>query len=291
MKRHIVSILITACLCCTTACDRDEMSDGTIFDTSVPYRNEVDQWLYNNFTLPYNIDVKYKWEDLESAMTYDLSPASADNAYKLAKIIHFVWLEAYVEVAGKDFIRTYVPKQILMVGSPAYNADSQTTTLGTAEGGLKVNLYDVNSISRFMDQPQVLNDRYFHTMHHEFSHILHQTKNYDTTFKTITESDYVGSQWETYTAKPEEANRKGFVTAYAMDQPDEDFAEVISTYVTNDQAYWDSLLVVAGPTGAPLIRQKFDIVEKYMLTYWNIDLTELRRTVLRRSAQVGQLEY
>ena len=113
----------------------------------------------------------------------------------MAQIIKYVWLEAYDEIAGINFMRTYVPKQILFVGSAAYDADTQTSTLGTAEGGLKVILYNINTIENNIDDPEVLNAYYFHTMHHEFSHILHQTKPYSTDFEKITPSEYVGAQW------------------------------------------------------------------------------------------------
>ena len=41
----------------------------------------------------------------------------------------------------------------------------------------------------------MLNEYYFQTMHHEFAHILHQTKNFDPSFERITENSYVGSDW------------------------------------------------------------------------------------------------
>lgn len=289
MRKHISFVLLLAGLAFVLpACNNDEIEDQSIFDTSSPERNEFDQWLLKNYVTPYNIEVKYKWEDIESDMSYDLVPANMDESKKLAQIIKYVWLEAYDEVAGIDFMRTYVPKQILLVGSAAWDADTQTSMLGTAEGGLKIILYNVNDLDRYVDSIPVLNEFYFHTMHHEFSHILHQTKPYNTDFQTITEDDYVGAQWS---EQPDStAHHLGFVTPYAMDQPDEDFAEVISTYITNDQTYWDGLLEDAGETGADLISRKLEMIRTYLRESWDIDIDHLRSVVLRRSSEIKELD-
>ncbi len=61
-------------------------------------------------------------------------------------------------------------------------------------------------------------------MHHEFAHILHQTKNYDQSFKRISESFYIGGDW--IYASDEDAQKKGFITAYAQNEANEDFVEM-----------------------------------------------------------------
>ena len=125
--------------------------------------------------MPYNIALKYHMEDIESNHDYTLAPADYDKSVKLAHIVKYAWLETYDEVAGIDFTRQYVPKVLHLVGSAAYE-DNGTMVLGTAEGGLKVTLYLVNNLKIDAD---FLNEYYFKTMHHEFAHILHQTKSYD----------------------------------------------------------------------------------------------------------------
>ena len=288
MKKYIGYLLLAGLTLTTVSCNDDDLDSNSIFNTTPPARNEFDNWLLTNYVAPYNIEVKYKWEDIESNLTYDLVPAGMKESIKLAKVVKYVWLESYDEVAGIEFLRTYVPKQILMIGSAAYDADTQTVMLGTAEGGMKVNLYNVNNIDNYLNDPEQLNASYFHVMHHEFTHVLHQTKPYDPDFEKITESDYIGSQWaETADTT---ANKKGFVTAYAMDQPDEDFAETISCYITNDQTWWDHLLKGAGEKGASLITQKFEIAKTYLRDSWNIDINQLRATVLRRCNEIPELD-
>ena len=259
--------------------------------------NGFDEWLLANYTYPYNVDFKYRMQDIESDHKYNLVPADYDKSVALAKIIKHVWMEAYTELAGPAFLRSYVPKTFHLIGSPAYDS-SGTKVLGTAEGGKKITLYEVNSLDFENVDIEVLNEYYFKTMHHEFAHILHQKRNYDPSFDRITEGKYVGFDWYFYVAENgnsylrEDADAwpEGFVTAYAMSEAREDFVENIAMYVTHDQAYWDNMLKVAGTAGAAIINQKFTIVYNYMLETWGINLDDLREIVLRRQQEIPELD-
>ncbi|MBR1463914.1 MAG: putative zinc-binding metallopeptidase [Prevotella sp.] len=276
------------CLCLTillagalAACSNDDVSDDTIFvDEDESQMNAFDSWKYQNYTLPYNIKLMYKMEDIESDFTYTLAPADYSKSVKLAHIVKYAWLEAYDEVAGINFTRKYVPKILHFIGSPAYNQNG-TMVLGTAEGGLKVTLYMVNNLK--IDE-SYLNTYYFHTMHHEFSHILHQTKNYDPAFDLISEADYVGGDWYLYDAGA--ALQKGFVSQYARNEAREDIAEVTATYICKSPEAWEALLAGAGDEGAAIITRKLNIVKKYMSESWGIDMDRLRSSVQSRMRHI-----
>lgn len=278
---YIIAILLTGFI---WSCSEDDVNVDSIFDTSEIERNEFEEWLLKNYTWPYNIDFKYRLEDIESDMDHTLAPADVDKSVKLAKLVKYCWLEAYDEVAGIDFTRTYVPKIIHLVGSAAYN-DDYTMVLGTAEGGLKITLYYVNSMAVNAD---FLNVYYFKTMHHEFAHILHQTKNYSTEFEQISVGKYIGDDWS-YSSDTE-ARLAGFVSPYAQSEPNEDFVEIISIYVTNTPEYWDALLADAGEEGAAIINEKFEIVRAYLEESWEIDINQLRNVVQRRCGDLDKLD-
>jgi substrate import-associated zinc metallohydrolase lipoprotein len=282
MKKYLflITVIVTAL---ASSCSEEKLGDS-IFDDSERTRNEFDQWLLSNYTYPYNIDFKYRMEDIESDLTYTLAPADIDQSVRLAKLVKYLWLEAYDEVAGIDFTRTYIPKVIHLIGSPAYNSNN-SIILGTAEGGLKVTLYNVNSLTV---NPAYLNYWYFKTMHHEFTHILNQTKKYDPEFDRISDADYIGGDW--VNVSDNTAYRAGFASPYSMDSPGEDFAELFSIFVTSTQAGWDAILSQAGTAGAQIINQKFDIVVKYLRDVWKIDLYELRDIVQRRSGDIYELD-
>ena len=244
--------------------------------------NEFDQWLLENYVYPYNIEVKYRLDDNETDVDYDLVPAEYDKAFALARIVKYVWMEAYDEIWGIETTRTYVPKVIQMIGNVAYTESGMI--LGQAEQGMKVMLYMVNGLDVNNLDMDMMNEFYFKTMHHEFTHVLNQTKAYDPAYDRITEADYIGSDW--YQMQDEEARQKGFISAYAMDRGSEDFAEMVSIYVTNTADTWEAFMQQAGETGRPILEQKFEIVYNYMRDSWGVDLDELREVVQRRQNEI-----
>ena len=278
-----LSVLLAAVL--LVSCGEEKLDPNSqVIDSNVE-QNEFDEWLYDNYVLPYNIEFLYRMVYKESDMNYYLVPAEYDKSVQIAKLMIHLCLEAYDEVTGdKEFIRTYFPKMIHIIGSAAYR-NNGTMVLGTAEGGLKITLYMINSLQL---DPDYLNEYYFHTMHHEFAHILHQTKPYSSDFDMITGSAYVNDSWNS-TFSDEEALQNGFITPYASSEPNEDFVELLSTYITNTPKFWSDMLKAAGTDGSAIIKQKFDIVYNYMKNTWGIDLDELRDIILRRQSEIDEL--
>lgn len=272
-----------------TSCSEDSLSDISIFDTESPERNELDNWLLTEYVNPYNIDFKYRFEDKESDHQYNLLPADYDKSIALAKLVKFLWLESYEELMNDEgmFIKTYCPKIITLIGSKAYNPDSHSVVLGTAEGGLKVVLYNVNELDTDNPDVEVLNEWYFKTMHHEFAHILHQTKDYPVEYNEITMGKYTGPSWINLSEK--EALELGFISNYASTESQEDFVEIIANYVTHDAQWWKERMDMAGE-GKEALQQKLEIVKEYLITSWDISLDELRTIVQRRSAEVSSLD-
>ena len=285
--KQLIGIFIALATLSLWSCSEDDLDPNSIFGGTetgkVP--NEFDTWLLDNYTTPYNIEFKYRFEDMESDDEYNLAPADYDKSIALAKFTKYLWLESYEELLGPEFIRTYCPRLMFLVGSPAYNTQG-SIVLGTAEGGLKITLYNVNNISLTSINVDQLNYWYFKTMHHEFSHILHQTKEYSTDFNEITPSNYQSTSW--VNVSDQEALDMGFVSPYASSETQEDFVEIISIYVTHTAEYWDNLVGSASAEGQGYINQKLEIVKDYMTTTWNIDLDELRDIVQRRSQEVAQ---
>lgn len=289
MKKNIYAILLAfVASFALMSCSDDDPSSESIFPTTSPKRDAFDKWLLENYTFPYNVEMKYKMEDIESDMKYHLVPADSAKTAKLSIIMKYLWFDAYNEVVGPDFIKENMPRTIHFIGSPAYNSEG-TMVLGTAEGGLKITLYMVNSLDdETLKDYDTMNKYYFHTLHHEFTHILNQKIPYDQSFKLITESGYVSGDW--YTISDKTAHQAGFVTPYAMVEPLEDFAEMLSNYVTMSQSEWNAILADAGTTGAASISAKLDIVRNYMQESWNVDIDQLRAAVLRRASTLSAVD-
>lgn len=288
MKKINYMLLIATVLTLLSSCSEDKLSGDTIFSEASPQRDAFDEWLLKNYTYPYNVDFKYRMEDIESDMKYTLVPADSAKSAKLAIIVKYLWFDAYSEVINAEFVKLNVPRTIHLIGSPAYNSEG-TKVLGTAEGGLKVTLYMVNWLTDDMLRDYAtMNEYYFHTLHHEFTHILNQKKPYDTSFDLITESGYVSGDW--YMKTDNEAHTAGFVTPYAMSEPVEDYAEMMSVYVTSTPQEWNAIIADAGVEGARLINNKLEMVRSYMNEQWNLDMDDLRDAVIRRAGELDKLD-
>jgi len=248
-------MILAAAALTFTACSEDSLDSNSIFDNkSSVVENEFDKWLQKNYVEPYNIEFKYRFEYKESDPKYNLAPADYDKSIALAKLTKYLWLEAYDELLGKDFLRTYAPKILNLVGSVAYNSNGGVV-LGTAEGGMKIVLYNVNSLNPDKLNMDFLNEWFFNTMHHEFAHILHQTKNYPTDFNEISKADYQSDSW--VNLSDEEALAMGFVNNYASSETQEDFVQTIAFYITKSDEEWAELLeqaivVVTDENGDPV---------------------------------------
>lgn len=292
--KKIIILLMTAVFGAfvLSGCSEDDLSKNSTMLDSTTVENDFDRWLKPNYLISYNIDFKYRFEDVLGDMDYNLTPADYNQAIKLAKLTQHLTLQVYDEVTGgKRFIRQNFPKIIHIVGSPAYN-ENDNIVLGVAEGGKMMTLYNVNIIDNLLatkNLPQ-LNELFFKTMHHEFGHILHQTRPYTTDFNAITPSLYVGDACFTTYRSDEQARQVGFITPYSSKTPDEDFVEHLSLYVTSTAQQWEAALKQGGD-GRPLLEQKSEIVRAYMLTTWEIDIDELRSAVLRRQDEIWELDY
>ena len=291
-KIALLAIVALGCTLTCSSCAEDDLSPNSVITEETSDPTPLDTWLYDNFVVPYNIEFAYRYQDMETDMAYNLTPASYEKSVQMAKLVRHLCLQSYDEVTGStDFIRSYFPKMIYLVGSPAYN-NNGSVVLGTAEGGTKITLYAVNR----MDPTDVnlLNEWYFKTIHHEFAHILHQTKPYSTDFDQITgtseSSRYVGNACFDVYPSDALARDDGFISAYASTSADEDFVELISIYVTNTADTWASMLSSASSSGRSMIEEKFEIAYKYMQNEWNIDLDELREVVLRRQGEVPTMD-
>lgn len=299
MKKYIaiISAALLA-LASLTSCQEEPLSEKSVIKVEKTDPTPFDNWLVENFVNPYNIDFKYRFEMGESDMNYYTIPAKYELAIKMAHLVKYLCVDTYDEVAGPEFTRGNFPKMFFLIGEWEYR-NNGTYILGTAEGGKKILLSGINYLDYVLEQgADELNYYYIKTIHHEFTHILNQTRDYPTIFSQITGSDYVADSWSEYpfdnSPDPDGNSNQptnycyehGFVSNYAQHSSGEDFAEMVSIYVTNPQSYWDELLKKAGANGAALIGAKFDIVQEYMLKTWGIELDQLRSTILRRQNDV-----
>mgnify|MGYP004619811169 FL=1 len=119
MKKVIYLALLIMTMGLVACSEDDKISSTTIFPTTPSERDAFDIWLQKNYTATYNIDVKYKMEDIESDMTYQLVPADSSKSAKIAILIKYLWFDAYNEAVGQNFVKANVPRIIHFIGSSA----------------------------------------------------------------------------------------------------------------------------------------------------------------------------
>ncbi|MBP5537131.1 MAG: putative zinc-binding metallopeptidase [Bacteroidales bacterium] len=282
MKKYIVYFTtILAALLLATACEQDNPDTSySVIADRIQEQNDFDRWLEANYVNPYNIDFKYRFELNESDVNYFTIPADMDNSIIMAHLVKYLCVDTYDEVAGIRFTRTYFPKMFFLIGEWEYR-NNGTYILGTAEGGKKILLSGINYLDQYMVSADALNYYYIKTIHHEFTHILNQTLAYPADFKEISGSDYIADEWNLTSGWLQ----KGFITQYSQHSDREDFAEMLSTYITNTEEQWDAWMTQAGD-GAEIIQAKLDLVRSYMLSGFDIDIDVLRNTILRRQDEV-----
>ena len=270
-----------------SSCTSDDPDEGkSVIVTPNEEQTEFDKWLEVNYAIPYNIDFKYRYKETESDYDYYTVPARYEDAIKMAHLVKYLCVETYDEVAGTDFTRRYFPKMFFLIGEWEYR-NNGTYVLGTAEGGRKILLAGLNYLTENIAKgPEYMNYYYFKTIHHEFTHIMNQTKDIPADFQLVTGDKYLGDMWseEPYNA---EYLQRGFISAYSQNSYTEDFAEMLSEYVTNDAETWNGWMEKAGDESAALINAKLDIVRRYMKENFNIDIDVLRATVQRRQADIS----
>lgn len=243
-------------------------------------QNELDKWLEQHYTQPYNIEVIYRWDAAQSYSSLSevqLVPVEFDAVQPMMAALRDVWFEPYIQATGnQDFLKEVAPKKIVLVGSPEYQNGS--FKLGQAEGGRKILLLNVNNFDASNESEL---KESLHTIVHEFTHILHQTKLFDKKYQEISTGRY-NSNWTLLSDT--EARHLGFITNYSMLNKDEDFAEMVSGILVFGKKWFDETVLAEAekstdnPNAKADLEAKLAIVESYFRDTWNIEFFDNETT-------------
>lgn len=260
MKKLLYIFSLTAFVLTFSSCSSEDDFTESIFDTNIPAVDEskatapFDQWLNENFLIPYNVEIQYRFNFPASDKNFQLTPAEYNRSQLLAHFIRYLFYDVYTKYAGEEFMKQYGPRMFHFIGSTGYSPTTGTEVLGTAAGGVKITLYNVNEIKPWSEtvdytpsDVEVLNERIFHTMHHEFSHILHQTKSYPITYGQVTSGSYDPIDWQERDSVT--THQLGYVTHYASSANYEDFVETLSGIITDTDARWMNRIINACSPG------------------------------------------
>ncbi len=260
----------------------------------VPYRpseeveltDPIDIWFYENLQKPYNCVVRWRWNDNFVSINYYVTPPRKDIMIEVGKMIKTFWLEPFILAGGEKFITEHFPPEIACIGSPLYNSDG-TITAGYADAGVRITLteldkFDLNNEEWLLNQLQ--------TIHHEFTHIVHQRHGLPERWEKISEEDYTGNSW--LNLNEAEAIKKGMVSNYATSTQYEDFAEFIGLFLTMPKTIFESKYLTLHDESQPdydglnggrqRLITKYDLMVNYYKSNFSIDIVRLRDIIEKR---------
>lgn len=282
MKKIFYSIIAVLMILNVVSCTKEEDNldvDLTKYNSDITANNEIDKWLTTSFVDPYNIEVVYRFERNFTDVNRDISPVYYEKVQPMMDAVLKTFLKTYEDVAGKAFIKKYTPKQFVLYGSPSYN-DNGSITLGTADNGRRIVLYELNSLD-FTNPNQV--KRPIHTIHHEFTHILNQNIVIPPAFEQISKADYT-SDWTGAANTAAVAKSLGFITRYSRSSFGEDFAEMTSFLLVDGQIAFENYCSTTNAAAASKLRAKEQLVTSYFKDYYNIDFKILQAAVQKSLA-------
>lgn len=299
MKNIFRILILFAVSTLFVQCNTDDSNSDYVAPTDPNISNPNDQYLYSNagksFFERYGTATRWRWDDNFIRPDQRATPIRSEFVIPTTKVVDHLWIGPYVESGegGKRLLEKLFPPEIVYIGSYIYKDDG-SRLLGFAEGGARITLLNLNTLD-FTDKDWFANPSggILTTLHHEFSHIVHQNFGIPVGFNTISDK-YLGPGWVNLPGDGrDDAIKLGMVRDYATSSEFEDFCEIISHLLVVDPAVFEedfitqedcSTYTTPGDVincqelnaGRLLIKQKVDLVVEYYKNTFNIDLIQVR---------------
>ncbi len=163
-------MLILVAVCTMVSCKKEDDLNVDVNDLNPddPALNtELDAWLQQTFLDPYNAAVVYRYNRYYHDNEKNIAPVKTEMVKPTMETVLNGYINPYYKVAGRDFIKKYIPKEWVLFGSYSYNSDG-VVIAGTASAGRRITLYGLNN---FRATPSFVAG-HLGVIHHEFGHIL-----------------------------------------------------------------------------------------------------------------------
>ena len=287
MKNHFLYFLLT--LMTISSCRK---SDGPLDVDLSKYNADtyaadpvIDKWLTDSLNMPYNIQTVYRFERNLTSVERNISPIELERVLPTMRAVRNIFLKPYEKVAGAAFIKKLTPKQFVLYGSPSYN-DNGSITLGTADGGRRVVLYELNNIN--LTNGEAVR-RVMRTIHHEFTHIITQNIDIPPSFEQISKADYT-TDWTGSANTPALAKELGFISQYSRSSFEEDFAEMIAHLLVEGQPWFNNYINTTNAKArAALLAKEKDVID-YFQTFFNINFKDLQAEVQKSLKEIYSVQ-
>ena len=246
MKINKIAFLLLFVLNCI-ACSEDKLNEVSVIDEGKAQieATELDNWILNNITKPYGIEVIYRWEKNNNSPGVFIYPPKVEKVRAVLEAVKELGLETYRlnEVGGKDFLLGRVPIKLYLYGGGNPDENGVERLYNPQLTAAEMCLYNVNDFEAGnADKVFVL----MRSVHHQLAKRLMQLMNYDyDKFFAISGHRYTGTTEPIaaplgYAQTGKEkfgldsyANKRGFYTMLSFLSAEDDFAEIISSTLTS----------------------------------------------------------
>ncbi len=281
-----------------TNCTSDDANDKYIPPVITESNHQNDLYLKGLFD-KFGTAVRWRWDDRFIKPTQRAVPIADSLVIPVTQLIEYLWIGPYESAgeAGEQFILELFPPELQYMGSFIYKNDG-TILLGFAEAGARITLLNLNAYD--LEDRQWLTSPgggVLATVHHEFTHIVHQNYAIPVGFNKISDR-YLGNGWSNNVSL-NDAIKLGMVRNYGTMNEDEDFCEIVSHYLTMPLEQFNDRYINLKDietiedleerkeeeelnAGRVKIAQKLDMIIKYYKSSFDLDLKAIQQEMEER---------
>ena len=308
-----IAFILSFILSCV-ACSEDKLSENSVIDENKTQieATELDNWILNNITKPYGIEVIYRWEKNSNADGVYIYPPKIEKVRAVLKAVKELGLDTYLlkEVGGKDFLLGRLPIKLYLYGGGNPDENGVERLYNPQLTAAEMCIYNVNEFEPTdFDKVFVL----MRSVHHQLAKRLMQFVSYDRDkFYAISGHRYTGTTEPIaaplgYAKTGKErfgldnyANKRGFYTMLSFLSAEDDFAEIISSTLTSTpKEVYDAGVAASTPDTDvdPEVNARYakeaeqaykefiakqTFVNEYVQKEWHINLKQMQVISVRR---------
>ena len=308
-----IAFILSFILSCV-ACSEDKLSENSVIDENKTQieATELDNWILNNITKPYGIEVIYRWEKNSNADGIYIYPPKIEKVRAVLEAVKELGLDTYLlkEVGGKDVLLGRLPIKLYLYGGGNPDENGVERLYNPQLTAAEMCIYNVNEFEPTdFDKVFVL----MRSVHHQLAKRLMQFVSYDRDkFYAISGHRYTGTTEPIaaplgYAKTGKErfgldnyANKRGFYTMLSFLSAEDDFAEIISSTLTSTpKEVYDAGVAASTPDTDvdPEVNARYakeaeqaykefiakqTFVNEYVQKEWHINLKQMQVISVRR---------
>ena len=308
-----IAFILSFILSCVDCSEDKLIGNSVIYENKTQIEStELDNWILNNITKPYGIEVIYRWEKNSNADGVYIYPPKIEKVRAVLEAVKELGLDTYLlkEVGGKDFLLGRLPIKLYLYGGGNPDENGVERLYNPQLTAAEMCIYNVNEFEPTdFDKVFVL----MRSVHHQLAKRLMQFVSYDRDkFYAISGHRYTGTTEPIaaplgYAKTGKErfgldnyANKRGFYTMLSFLSAEDDFAEIISSTLTSTpKEVYDAGVAASTPDTDvdPEVNARYakeaeqaykefiakqTFVNEYVQKEWHINLKQMQVISVRR---------